>query len=772
MASHDPVETPALLPTGERIGQYLVMEALGGGGQCQVVLAQHVETRAPVAIKLPRLDQLENRVIAAGLRSEGALLGLLEHNLIPKCLPDGVREEGDLTYILMQYIPGVPFADLLRKIWSRSRHIDLETGMHVVREAAAVAAYLHSGFSKDGESHVVVHMDLSAKNLLVTGNGGCYVVDFGVAASTFMQSSHVAGTAKGTVRYMPPEQLLGEPPHPTMDIYGIGTIMWEIIEGRQFRGNRQTEDSLYRAVLSGDFDSITRRDVPAWFSDLCMMALDPDPARRPKSGPFFEALEDNVRSRRTRLAGDVLDTYGRGILRSGATISLPKPSLELQRTLALTRFGREIPSDVWVEQFAEPPRDDAAMPRPPRLPPLVQTPEPRPEPSPSFPPPPSTRVQTPEPPPPEGSPTLVAARQPKSLSSTPRAPVPQGAGVEVGTVSTTEVLRADVLERISLASAERARSRSAASSVGSSTEIVRADDVLERIGTGEPVQEVQHAASTTSVEGVRVHRMHVSTSDGDEGGYSVRAVLLVGALACVSLFGVASYVFYRVSTPDLDPVARGTARVDAHADEGPVAAPLERLQQAVLQEPEAAESEGPVLPLDEVALPLDALDERDGAESGGLVLAPDDVVGAEGGGPGHDDVVGAEIEGRAAGALEVDALDAAPFVVDANASPEPAGVPDSPKPKKALPRVRVRILKGPLVKDLKVRVNGRVLTAMRGQEIGDTHVRSGARVIEWQTEGSKDWHRERFVFAEGTDYTLRLDVDGKFRKSEAPTTRP
>ena len=196
-----------------RLGKYQLLRKLATGGMAEVFLAK---TDGPMGFEkhlvikriLPHLA--EDPQFVDMFLAEAKLAAQLNHpNLVQ--LFDFGEAEGSY-FIAMEYIDG----PTLRLLLSRARDlripITLGLAARIVSSAAEGLAYAH-----DFRDHVtdeplhLVHRDVSPDNILVSRSGGVKLVDFGIAKARGQSHHTQAGTVKGKVAYMAPEQLRGEP---------------------------------------------------------------------------------------------------------------------------------------------------------------------------------------------------------------------------------------------------------------------------------------------------------------------------------------------------------------------------------------------------------------------------------------------------------------------------------------------------------------------------------------------------------------------------------
>jgi eukaryotic-like serine/threonine-protein kinase len=243
---------------GTEIGHYVLAELLNEGGMGQVWLA-HREFegggRSAVAIKFPHAEGVDDSDVRDSLRDEALLQMQMQHSNIPRVIDMGVHE--GLPYFVMNFIAGHTLAQLLARLRDIGTRLRFELVAHIAREIGYALRYAH-GCEIDGVVRQVIHRDVAPKNVLISGQGAVYVLDFGVAEAAGLHSSpsHI----EGTLLYMAPEHALGFPT-PESDGWGLGAIMWEMIEGRQFRAEVEA-DELRRAANEGRHEPLTRAGIP------------------------------------------------------------------------------------------------------------------------------------------------------------------------------------------------------------------------------------------------------------------------------------------------------------------------------------------------------------------------------------------------------------------------------------------------------------------------------------------------------------------------------
>jgi serine/threonine protein kinase/tetratricopeptide (TPR) repeat protein len=192
--------------------RYTLLEKLGAGGQAEVWRARDNESGAEVALKVlnPQLARDEGAWTA--LTREQAIASRMDHPAILKVYPP--YREGDFVALPMELAPGGD----LRRLRGKS-YLDV---IPVLIEIAQGLEYAHE--------HGVIHRDLKPGNVLFDARGAVRLADFGIAGAPGEVNPSVVrpGLSPFTAS---PEQLRGDPPAISDDIYGLGALAYELLSG-------------------------------------------------------------------------------------------------------------------------------------------------------------------------------------------------------------------------------------------------------------------------------------------------------------------------------------------------------------------------------------------------------------------------------------------------------------------------------------------------------------------------------------------------------------
>ena len=216
---------PVQLP--EAIGGYRILRQLGAGGMGLVYEAEQSRPQRKVALKVIR-PGLASAGLMRRFEHEAEVLGWLDHPGIARIFEAGTADvgTGPQPFFAMELVQGEPI----------HRHAE-QAGLDVAQRlelVARVAEAVHHAHQKG-----VVHRDLKPANVLVDATGQPKVLDFGVARVTDADLRTTtlmtrAGELVGTLPYMSPEQVGGDPSavDARSDVYGLGVIAYELLSGQ------------------------------------------------------------------------------------------------------------------------------------------------------------------------------------------------------------------------------------------------------------------------------------------------------------------------------------------------------------------------------------------------------------------------------------------------------------------------------------------------------------------------------------------------------------
>jgi serine/threonine protein kinase len=259
---------------GSSIGGYSLVHPIGRGGMAEVWLARRPGGRASrhVAVKLIADRFVGDDAYRRMFRSEAELSALLTHANIVQVFHEG--EEHGRSYLVMEWVDGVDLAAIRTGLTPVEPGLRSRVTAYIIGQLLHALGYAHNVTAADGNPLCIVHRDVSPQNVLVSNQGEVKLTDFGVAHHVLEESSGVH--VKGKLRYMAPEQLAGKTRAPTVDLYAVGAILHELLDGKLFRAHVHEQPEMLGEVMRGQIPPLSR-EVPAELDALRVGLLQPDP---------------------------------------------------------------------------------------------------------------------------------------------------------------------------------------------------------------------------------------------------------------------------------------------------------------------------------------------------------------------------------------------------------------------------------------------------------------------------------------------------------------
>jgi serine/threonine-protein kinase len=204
--------------TGERVGDYEILAALGAGGMGRVYKVRNVISNREEAMKILLPDFASDPELAARFMAEIRTLATLEHPGITQ-LRTAFQYQNQFVMV-MEFVEGAT----LEKIATQSR-IPLHRILDYSNQILASLGYAHR--------RGVTHRDIKPANIMITAYGLVKLMDFGIAKSANDVQLTRPGTTLGSVYYMSPEQVRGGDIDGRSDIYSFGVMLYELLTGRK-----------------------------------------------------------------------------------------------------------------------------------------------------------------------------------------------------------------------------------------------------------------------------------------------------------------------------------------------------------------------------------------------------------------------------------------------------------------------------------------------------------------------------------------------------------
>jgi serine/threonine protein kinase len=346
------VENPQSPLTGATpFGKYYLLDRIGVGGMAEVFLAvamgpEGFQRRLVIKRMLPHLSR--DRAFVKMFIDEAKLSGLLSHPNLVNIFEFGQIEES--FFIAMEHVHGETLLALKQKLVDMNRQAPVAASLAIAREVCLGLDYAHSLESTTGQPLGIVHRDISPSNLMLSFHGGVKILDFGIARITeeMRETKTQAGTVKGKVSYMSPEQLRMEEVDGRSDIFSVGIVLHEMLTGqRLFKSNNDYGGARMVMEAPVALPSSVNPEVPAAVDPIVMRALERNrDARYQTAGEMAEDLSRALVE--MRAAADeprklLVSLFPPGPARSG-NITLPLTPLPAAETKVTPTGGRRAPT--------------------------------------------------------------------------------------------------------------------------------------------------------------------------------------------------------------------------------------------------------------------------------------------------------------------------------------------------------------------------------------------------------------------------------------------
>ncbi len=205
-------------------GRYEILKSVGFGGMAEVYLAKDVLLDRKIAVKVLRKKFLDSKSQLEQFKREARSAARLIHPSIVTIYD--VCDEGDISYILMEYVEGVS----LKAFEEQNGRMD--PGLAVALTAQLASALDHA------HKHNIIHCDIKPQNIVLTESMVPKIVDFGISRIVSNETMAFTASVVGSVHYFSPEQAQGLAVTAQSDIYSLGIVFYEMLTGKvPFDGN-------------------------------------------------------------------------------------------------------------------------------------------------------------------------------------------------------------------------------------------------------------------------------------------------------------------------------------------------------------------------------------------------------------------------------------------------------------------------------------------------------------------------------------------------------
>lgn len=264
------------LAPGTKLGPYEVISSIGAGGMGEVYRARDPQLKRDVAIKVLPATFSSDPDRLLRFKQEATATAALNHPNILSIFQIGSQDHS--PYIVTELLQG----DTLRGV--------LRNGPLPLRKAIEYATYIANGLAAAHERGIV-HRDLKPENIFITKDGHLKILDFGLAklvqpqfeseAASTADINTTVGRVLGTLKYMAPEQLRGQPVDARADVFSFGAILYELLSGRHAFDGATVADT-QSAILKEDPAPLSAGNpqIPRSLEAVVIHCLEKSPERR------------------------------------------------------------------------------------------------------------------------------------------------------------------------------------------------------------------------------------------------------------------------------------------------------------------------------------------------------------------------------------------------------------------------------------------------------------------------------------------------------------
>jgi serine/threonine protein kinase len=322
----------------KKLGRYDLVRVLGKGAMGIVYEARDPNLDRRVAIKTVKVENMSEEAAAefeARFRVEARSAARLQHpNIVSVYDSD---RDGDIAFLVMEFIQG----DDLKHHIDKGARYTLDQSLKMIRDLLAALDYAH----KQG----IVHRDIKPANLLIEPGGRIKLTDFGVARiQDSGEATRTQGAMVGTLKYMSPEQVQGQPVDSRSDLFAVGIVLYQLLTDKrpfdgendfsiihQIIGHTPTPPSAINLQLPAAIDAVVARALAKKRDDRYATARD-----------FAVALQAAIRgaadqtivppANPARMAG-AADTRGSGVTMGSGTSGTSATSATSTNTSTVTQ---------------------------------------------------------------------------------------------------------------------------------------------------------------------------------------------------------------------------------------------------------------------------------------------------------------------------------------------------------------------------------------------------------------------------------------------------
>ncbi len=255
--------------------RYEIRTKLGAGGTAVVYKGYDTILGRMVTIKLLREEYSSDAELVNRFRREAQAVASLSHGNIVSVYDVGYEDK--LPFIVMEYVEG----ETLKEYIKRKGILPVSEAVQIISQILDAVSYAHE--------HHIIHRDIKPQNILFAKDGRIKVTDFGIAVglSDVTQTYNSSSKVMGSVQYISPEQVQGQPVNEKSDIYSVGVVFYEMLTGElPYTGDTAISIAMQHVQGELRIPHHINTQVPVGLSYVIMRAMRKSPDVR-----YASALE-------------------------------------------------------------------------------------------------------------------------------------------------------------------------------------------------------------------------------------------------------------------------------------------------------------------------------------------------------------------------------------------------------------------------------------------------------------------------------------------------
>lgn len=265
------------LQPGDAVGAYRVESELGEGGMGRVYSARREADGVEVALKVLKHELADDYVFQHRFKQEARAAAEVHDDHLVPILESG--EADGYHYLAVAFMPGGSLADRisadgpLAAADAQRVSVDVARGLHALHGAG------------------IVHRDVKPANVLFGPDGTAKLTDFGLAKGRAYTVLTRPGQVLGTLDYLAPELIRGDPATPQTDVYALGCVAYEaVVGGAPFAEKSFFEIGLAHLEEKPADPRDKRPELPGKLCAAILAALEKEPEKRPAGAGAFADL--------------------------------------------------------------------------------------------------------------------------------------------------------------------------------------------------------------------------------------------------------------------------------------------------------------------------------------------------------------------------------------------------------------------------------------------------------------------------------------------------